>query len=71
LPEVFDYCKPAVVIASDKSVEYETQVVDYGQHASGIIWNGTDRRCCLTTRKDGKLTITQRPHGGFHIQASG
>jgi beta-lactamase superfamily II metal-dependent hydrolase len=70
-PEVFDYCKPAVVIASDKSVEYETQVVDYGQHASGIIWNGTDRRCCLTTRKDGKLTITQRPHGGFHIQASG
>jgi beta-lactamase superfamily II metal-dependent hydrolase len=70
-PEVFEYCHPAVVIASDKSVQYETQVIDYGQHASGITWNVTDRRSYLTTRKDGKLTITQRLQGGFHIRASG
>jgi beta-lactamase superfamily II metal-dependent hydrolase len=70
-PEVFDYCRPDVVIASDKSVEYETQLVDYGQHASGIVWNGSDRRCCLTTRKDGTLTITPKPEGSFFIRASG
>lgn len=70
-PEVFAYCRPEVVIASDKSVEYETQVVDYGQHASGITWNGTDRRYYLTTRKDGTLTITPRPQGGAHILATG
>ena len=70
-PEVFEYCRPAVIVASDKSVQYETQMVDYSQHASGITWNGTDRRYYLTTRKDGKLTITQRLQGGFHIQATG
>ncbi len=69
--EVFDYCTPAVVIASDKSVEHETQVVNYSQHGTGIRWNGTDRRSFLTTRKDGKLTITQKAAGGFFINAGG
>ncbi len=70
-PDVFRYCHPAVVIASDKNVQYETQVIDYGQHAVGITWNQTDQRSYLTTRKDGKLTITHRPQGGARITASG
>lgn len=68
-PGVFDYCKPAVVIISDKSVQYDTQLVDYGKHAAGVTWNQTDRRYCLTTRKDGKLTITPRAQS-FHILAT-
>jgi len=55
--DVFEYCRPSVVIASDQNVQYDSQIVNYGQHASGI-WNGTGWR-------------TQRPLGGFHIQASG
>lgn len=69
-PEVFKYCTPAVVIVSDKSVQYDTQLVNYSQHASGITWNKTDKRYCLTTRRDGKLTITQLPEGGFYITAT-
>lgn len=70
--DVFDFCHPDIIIASDKSVEFETQVVDYSQHAGGIPWgSGDDRRYFLTTRKDGKLTITPRPNGGAHILAGG
>jgi beta-lactamase superfamily II metal-dependent hydrolase len=68
--EVFNYCKPAVIIVSDKSIEHQTQrEVDYRQHARGITWNQTDTRYVLTTRNDGKMTITSR-QSGFHIQAS-
>lgn len=69
-PEVFDYCAPDVVVCSDKSVMYDSQVVDYSRHAKGIVWNGTDRRYCLTTRNDGALTITPTLAGGYYIQAS-
>ncbi len=68
--EVFDVCKPAVIIASDKSVMYETQVVNYSQHAKGIVWNGTDTRYFLTTRRDGKMTITPQGADGFWIEAT-
>src|SRR5262249_47735755 len=68
-PEVFDVCRPEVIICSDKSVMHDTQTVNYSQHARGITWNGSDTRHCLTTRKDGNLTITPTAAGGFWIQA--
>jgi beta-lactamase superfamily II metal-dependent hydrolase len=68
--EVFEYCRPSVVVISDEEMKYETQEHSYDQHAKGITWNQTDRRKVLTTRKDGMLTITNRT-GGFYIQASG
>jgi len=70
-PEVFSYCRPSVVIISDKSIMYDTQQVDYGQHATGIRWNSSQVRYCLTTRNDGKLAITPTSGGGFWIQAGG
>lgn len=69
--EVFRHCTPAVIIISDKSVMYDTQTVDYSQHATGIRWNQTDTRHCLTSRRDGKLTITPTLAGAFWIQATG
>jgi beta-lactamase superfamily II metal-dependent hydrolase len=53
LPEVFDYCHPQVIIISDESKQYETQETNYSNRASGIVWNATDTRKVLTTRKDG------------------
>lgn len=60
--EVFDYCKPEIIIISDESKQYDTQDVDYKKHASGVKWgNGNDYRYVLTTRNDGMITISQRP----------
>ena len=72
-PEVFDYCTPDVIVASDKSVMYDTQLVDYGRHARGIPWTTNVgkaiHRSFLTTRNDGTLGFT--PVGaGYRIQAS-
>jgi beta-lactamase superfamily II metal-dependent hydrolase len=68
--EVFQLCKPDVVIISDESKQFATQDVDYAQHAKGITWNQTEIRKVLTTRNDGMLTITSRLDTGYHIQAS-
>ena len=70
-PEVFKFCTPSVIIISDKSMMYDTQSVSYTQHAIGIRWNQNETRYCLTTRQDGKLTITLTVGGGFWIQAAG
>jgi beta-lactamase superfamily II metal-dependent hydrolase len=69
VPEVFDYCKPDIIVISDEAVQYSTQDHSYTQHARGITWNQTDVRKVLTTRKDGMLTITSRQPGYF-INAS-
>jgi len=70
-PEVFDVCRPYVIIISDQSVMHDTQVVDYSQHAIGIRWNQTESRRVLSTRRDGKLAITPTSGGSFWIQAGG
>jgi len=58
--EVFNYCKPEIVIISDKEIVHETQKNCYAKHASGIPWNGgPERRSVLTTRSDGMITITK------------
>jgi len=69
VPEVFNFCKPDIVIISDKPMEHDTQEHSYAQHARGITWNKTDVRRVLTTRKDGTLTITPQA-GGYHVTAN-
>jgi beta-lactamase superfamily II metal-dependent hydrolase len=70
-PEVFDLCKPAVVIISDEQIQYDTQQHSYDDHAAGIHWgNQGDVRRVLTTRKDGTLTITKQEGQPAFIRAS-
>ena len=58
--EVFDYCRPSMVVMSDGAVEYDTQRMarTYGQHATGAQFNGasgTEWRKVVTTRNDGHI----------------
>lgn len=71
-PEIFGpgLCSPQVIVISDKPIVHDTQEVAYGQHAAGILWNQTERRQVLTTRRDGMLTITPQDAAHFYIQAS-
>lgn len=71
LPEVFTYCKPSIVVISDTSIQHDTQDNEYRLHVQhGLSWNnGTETRYVLTTRKDGNITITTTPDGGYHILA--
>jgi len=55
---VFTYCKPDVVIISDKEIIHKTQINKYAQHASGYYENRYERRKVYTTRSDGNITIT-------------
>ncbi len=67
--EVFEYCKPSIVIISDKEIVHETQKDCYAKHASGITWDGgPERRYVLTTRSDGTIKVTKKLGQGFHIQ---
>ena len=55
--EVFNYCRPSLVVMSDGPVEYDTQKMasTYGQHATGEWFNGRsgwEWRKIVTTRKD-------------------
>lgn len=66
-PEVFNFCKPHVVIISDKSIMYETQNHSlYAQHCSGLNFGGNIRRV-LTTRNDGKITIDIPITGNYTV----
>lgn len=64
--EVFKYCKPSVIVISDKLIEHETQEGSanyYGQYATGVsVPNGKylapSVRKVITTRNDGALEIT-------------
>jgi len=58
--DVFRYCRPEIIIVSDKEKVYDTQEQDYSKHASGILWNGgPEKRYVLSTRADGMITITK------------
>ena len=54
--EVFNYCRPHVVIFSDGPKRYATQeeTNTYAAHASGVSFNGRTRYV-LTTRNDGPI----------------
>lgn len=68
--DVFDFCRPAIVIISDEPMQYDTQEHCYAQHASGILWNGSEIRRVLTTRCDGSLTISTLPTGTFYLRST-
>ena len=55
--EVFDYCSPAVIIFSDGPKQFATQeeANTYAAHASGVNFNGRNRRV-LTTRSDRSIS---------------
>lgn len=58
--EVFDYCRPALVVMSDGPVEHDTQRMasTYAQHATGQWFNGAsgrEWRKVVTTRNDGNV----------------
>ena len=58
--EVFDFCRPSLVVMSDGPVQYDTQRMasTYAQHATGAWFNlGNSRewRKVVTTRKDGHI----------------
>ena len=65
-PDVFVFCKPELIIISDKQIDHQSQLVDYGRHASGIRFDDGSIRKVLTTRKDGKMTIRETA-GNFRI----
>jgi beta-lactamase superfamily II metal-dependent hydrolase len=67
-PEIFDGWKPDAVIVSDKRVMYETQIVNYSQHANGVMWDDGAKRYMLTTRRSGNMRITPTQGGGYQIQ---
>jgi len=54
--EVFNYCKPKLIVISDGSIQYDTQRMTstYSQHASGMIFNDYFRKV-VTTRRDGNI----------------
>lgn len=60
--EVFDYCKPHVVVFSDSEVKHATQEMasTYGSHAIGVTFNGQQRKV-LSTRNDDSITWSAEP----------
>jgi beta-lactamase superfamily II metal-dependent hydrolase len=58
--EVFDYCKPRLVVISDGPIQYDTQIMasTYAQHALGEWFrtpSGRELRKVVTTRNDGNI----------------
>ncbi len=68
---VFEYCKPSIIIISDKEVVYETQRHNYSQYAKGISWNnGSETRYVLSTRNDGHMNIDIKSDSSFYISTN-
>ena len=58
--QVFDWCKPSLVVISDGPIKHETQEMAgvYGKHASGAWFNISGKqewRKVVTTRNDGRM----------------
>ena len=59
-PEIFDYCKPGLIVMSDGPIQHDTQLMagTYAQHALGQVFttpSGQETRKVVTTRKDGNI----------------
>jgi beta-lactamase superfamily II metal-dependent hydrolase len=54
--EIFNVCRPSVVVFSDSDIQYSTQEMSnkYARHAKGVSFKNTTRYV-LTTRSDGLL----------------
>ena len=58
--EVFDYCKPRLIVMSDGEIQYDTQLMasTYATHAAGEWFttpSGREFRRVVTTRNDGNI----------------
>ena len=58
--EVFEYCKPSLVVMSDGPIQHDTQLMagTYARHALGELFStpsGQERRKVVSTRKDGNI----------------
>ena len=58
--EVFNYCRPKLIVISDGPIQYDTQHMagTYSRHASGELlrtFSGQQFRKVVTTRKDGNI----------------
>jgi beta-lactamase superfamily II metal-dependent hydrolase len=62
--EVFNYCKPDIVIFSDKSKGFQTQeTVDwYANRCKGVSYRGSTRKV-FTTRHDGNIKLMANGYG--------
>lgn len=57
-PEVFEICKPSVILISDKGVVHETQKdVGYSQHTDGLYFTDGQTRKVITTRNNGVIDL--------------
>jgi hypothetical protein len=69
--EVFTFCKPDIVLISDKNIQHDSQEHCYDSHATGIDFrrNGlfTGRRRVLTTRCDGHIAIEKTRGNAYTI----
>ena len=59
-PDVFDYCKPRLIVMSDGPIQHNTQLMasTYAKHALGELLSmssGQEIRKVVTTRKDGNI----------------
>lgn len=68
--EVFDVCKPEIIVVSDMSVQFGSQETNYAKHASGVTWDDGSIRRVLSTRRDGHITVAPNSVGGWRIQTS-
>jgi beta-lactamase superfamily II metal-dependent hydrolase len=68
-PEVFNYCKPYVVIVSDEEPEAKDESQMYAKHAIGIDWKGSNKKV-LRTWDVGHIIIEQGATGGWSIKGS-
>jgi len=68
-PDVFNYCKPYVVIVSDVKPEDKDDSKVYEQHAIGINWKGAKKKV-LHTWDVGHIVIEQGPTGNWSINSS-
>lgn len=57
LSEIFRFCRPQVVVISDKGVVHDSQATDYGRCATGIVFGDGNSRNCISTRNNGDITI--------------
>lgn len=59
-PEVFEHCRPNVVVISDGPIRYATQgMIDtYARHATGVVFGGRTRKV-FTTRCDDSISWTR------------
>ena len=69
--EVFNYCKPTLIIISDDKIQHATQEKTtgwYEKKALGVTFPGGVNRSVLTTRKDGHITIDAESSGRWTVQ---